>query len=353
LNIYIISFTKAGAYLCEKIIENQKNFSNTIQGFTMKKDIQLTSVKQVQNVLREWTKAAFEKADGIVYIGACGIAVRSIAPFLEDKKTDPAVVVMDEKGNYIIPILSGHLGGANYLANILSELTGGESVITTATDINELFAVDIFAKENRLYISDMKLAKEISAFILDNGKVGLRSDFQVNGQIPLEILLESEYLENPPKIEIYITIKDKLKKQELDITKTLLLIPKIVTLGIGCKKGTTKEQIQSLVDIVLEEQEISFYAIEKVASIDLKKEEIGLINFANTNNLPFVTYTVEELSKVQGEFLESKFVKEITGIGNVCERSAVLGNNILLQKKVSKDGVTVALGIREWSVKFE
>ena len=124
----------------------------------------------------------FESQDALLFIGATGIAVRSIAPFVADKRKDPAVVVMDEKGIFAISLLSGHIGGANELAGKLANLTGAIPVITTATDVNGRFAVDVFAKKQKLWIADMKAAKRVSADVLDEKKIGLVTEFPDSGR---------------------------------------------------------------------------------------------------------------------------------------------------------------------------
>ena len=129
----------------------------------------------------------FQSMDALLFIGACGIAVRSIAPYLQGKDKDPAVVVLDERGIFAISLLSGHLGGANELTAVLANLTGAIPVITTATDINGRFAVDVFAKKQNLWISDLKAAKAVSAAVLDEEPVGFFSEFPVTGEIPCEL----------------------------------------------------------------------------------------------------------------------------------------------------------------------
>ena len=136
--------------------------------------------------LKEWTGEHWKVSDVLIYVGAAGIAVRAIASFVVSKKEDPAVLVIDELGKYCIPILSGHIGGANELAEKLSQMLSMEAVITTATDLNQKWAVDIFAKKNRLYIEDMKLAKLVSADILAGRQVlaEIEPECSVIGQIP-------------------------------------------------------------------------------------------------------------------------------------------------------------------------
>ena len=125
----------------------------------------------------EWTNRQFGQADAIIFVCACGIAVRSIAPFVKSKKTDPAVLVVDECGKYVISLLSGHLGGANELAETVARLLGALPIITTATDLHHQFAVDVFAKKNGCAIASMKAAKEFSAAMLAGESVGFYSEY--------------------------------------------------------------------------------------------------------------------------------------------------------------------------------
>ena len=296
--------------------------------------------------MQEWTKRQFEEGNSIVFIGAAGIAVRTIAPFIKDKTKDPAIIVIDEKGAFVIPILSGHIGGANELAKDIAGLIHAIPVITTATDINHKFAVDLFAKKNDLYISRMDYAKGISAAVLNDKQIGFDSDFPSTGSLP-------KILSNKMDCEYGICISLDENKEIFD--KTLNLIPRIITLGIGCRKGKTLDEIEKVVFEMLNANSISIHAVTNVASIDLKKEEIGLLKFCKKYDLKLATYTAEMLEKVQGTFSESDYVKFVTGIGNVCERAAVLGSDsgTIIQKKYAENGITVSIARKDWSVKFE
>lgn len=308
----------------------------------------------VTESVKEWTGKRFADSDAIIFVGACGIAVRSIAPFLKSKKTDPAVVVVDEMGTYVVSLLSGHLGGANELTEKIAKITQGEAVITTATDLNQKFAVDVFAKKNECQISDMKLAKDISAALLADEEVGFETDFFYIGEIPRE-LSYSNVWNGEPEIGIFVTIHDR----ERIYKHTLYLIPRIVTVGVGCKKGTSKETVEKVIRRACEEISVFPAAVAQVASIDLKKEEEGILEYCKERNLPFLTYTAEELKKAEGTFTASGFVEEVTGVDNVCERAAVLGSSTdgkagrLIGEKYAQDGVTAALAVKEWRVKFE
>lgn len=322
----------------------------------------------IQESVLKWTESRFSADDGILFVGACGIAVRSIAPYVASKKSDPAVLVIDECGKFVISLLSGHLGGANELALTASEILNAQAVVTTATDLHERFAVDIFAKKNGCDIMNMTAAKEVSAAVLAGEKVGFYSEFPWTGTLPQglilcdgkgvpmanygrEVLTEESAGEQPVRLGIAVTVH----KSCTPFLSTVQVIPKAVTLGMGCRKNKDPEGIEKAADICLEQGDIFPQAVERLASISIKKNEPGLLALAENKKLPFLTFEGEELMKVQGEFTPSAFVKSVTGADNVCERSAVLGaaKGKLIKRKSGGDGVTTALALREWEVHFE
>lgn len=340
MRLAIICFTRKGAALCRKIMKKTEKTSYQWEGYSAKEVTGLTFVAS----LSQWMTEVFEKTDGIVFIGACGIAVRTVAPFIKDKMTDPAVVVLDEGGNFVISLLSGHMGGANALAMELAKIVGATPVITTATDVNNRFAVDVWAKKQDMWIGSMTAAKHISAAVLEGNQIGVKSDFPV-GNLP-EGFTET----NDCNLGISISLDEK--KQPFQ--ETLALVPKIVFLGMGCRKGTPLEKIEALAMQVLTERHISIFAVQAVCSIDLKQEELGILEFCKKYGWHFVTFTKEELQKTEGIFSASSFVESKVGVDNVCERAAVLacGGKLLVQK-TAKDGVTVAVAIKNWSVDFD
>lgn len=298
-----------------------------------------------QRPLNDWAREMFAAMDALIFIGATGIAVRAIAPLVQDKFYDPAVLVMDELGQFCIPLLSGHVGGANELAETISQLTGSQAVITTATDVNHKFAVDVFARKNGLKIADRELAKEISAELLTGRKVGFFTDFLWNGTLP-KGLCEGQFCDRNIQITINTdSLKDRSEtcSREKDI---LRLVPPVIILGIGCRKGTPAGQIQSAIHQLLKEQNLHPLSIAAIATIDLKKEEPGLLAAAEALQTPVICYSSEELAAVPGDFAESAFVKQITGVGNVCERAALKAarerGGYLVCHKTVYDGVTVA-----------
>lgn len=315
----------------------------------------------IKGSCRDWAEEKFEWADGIVFIGACGIAVRSIAPFVASKKTDPAVLVVDECGKFVISLLSGHLGGANELAIRAAGILGAVPVVTTATDLHDRFAVDVFAKKNGCSIFHMKAAKELSAALLAGKKVGFYSEFPWEGELPEglvwcgenmtgELFTEMEEGERP-EIGVAVTIHRDCSP----FFTTVHVVPPVVSLGMGCRKGKDAEGILNAAVQGLENKNIYREAVKNLASIDIKGEEPGLLALAESWKIPFETFSEQELSALQGEFTPSAFVKKTVGVENVCERSAVLASHggRLIQKKLAADGVTAALAVEDWRIHFE
>ena len=290
----------------------------------------------------KFTGPVFAWADALVFVGACGIAVRSIAPWVRDKRTDPAVLVADERGKFVISLLSGHIGGANALAERLALALGAVPVVTTATDVNGKFSVDAWAAERGLYIDGMAAAKAVSAAILE-GLVPLCGDFPIRGELPGGVTAGDS-----GPVGICVSWK---KRRPFE--KTVLLVPPVVHVGIGCKKGTGPEKIAALVDRVLEENGVHPRAVKLAASIDLKRDEPGLLDFCKDRGWPLAFYPAEELRAVEGDFTPSDFVRSVTGVDNVCERAAMIGAEKLLVRKTARDGVTVALAAEHWEVCFD
>lgn len=320
--VHIISFTRTGFALAKKIqslLRAERNSSDCSIEFMSKSAPTPVS-------LLEWTGSHFKKGNCLVFVGAAGIAVRTIVPFLRGKAEDPAVLVIDEKGKFVIPILSGHIGRANESARKIAFLLGGEAVITTASDVNNLTPIDEFASKNNLSINDMDKAKDFAAKMLRK-----KSADSVNDD------------ETPPCFTISVYIKNDM----------LNLIPRSLILGTGCKKGKSPEELLAFVMETLENNKIDFRSLGKIASIDLKKDEKAILRLSETLSLPFVTFSAEELGKISQKVSHSDFVEEKTGVDNVCERSVfAAGAEKILVPKTSKNGMTIALGLKTNSLEI-
>ena len=292
--------------------------------------------------LADFMAPVFSWADAILFVGSTGMALRAIAPWVRDKKTDPAVLVVDEGAHFVIPLLSGHIGGANALAARLAEALGAAAAVTTATDVNGRFSVDAWAAARGLHIDDMKAAKAVSAAILE-GPVPLCSDFPVVGELPPGVTAG----EAGP---VGICVSCWRKRP---FAATLLLVPRAVRLGIGCRRGTPAADIRALVDETLAAHQIHPAAVKAVGSIDLKQDEPGLLAYCREQGWPVEFYTASRLEAVEGEFTPSDFVRRTTGVDNVCERAAALGGGELVIRKTSGHGVTVAAAVEEYEVRFD
>lgn len=343
MNIDIYAFSGSGAILCDKIIETLNEY--TIEAFVPERYVSFAKhVKARQDNLYKSTEKSFKDKDCIIFIGAAGIAVRAVAPFVTSKKTDPAVICMDERGINVISLLSGHIGGANKLTVKIADAVGGNPIITTATDINNKFAVDEWAVNNNMHILNLKSARKIAADILENKKIGIYSDFDIISELPKELDAN----------EKVTGICISLNSDEEPFHNTLNLIPKIISVGIGCKKGTSFEDIYNAISQVLADNNISIFAIKSINSIDLKEHEQGVFKTAEILKVRFNTYSKDELNNIDGQFSQSDFVKSVAGVDNVCERAAVMASNsnMLIIKKSVVNSVTVAAAIDDYTVNF-
>lgn len=390
--------------------------------------------------LREWTQNHFLSNEALIFVGSCGLAVRAIAPFVQSKSSDPAVLVIDETGKFVISLLSGHLGGANELTKWVAEELSATPVITTATDRRGLFAVDSWARRNGYFVSNPEKIKEVSSALLEGKTVTFCSDFPISGKVPEQLRLlqrdrseaereageqkpgehsreataaapERADLPNPlmgdealidpldfptaalrrearalrqtsspttegseaaalspsaaglseavPKAAAATTEAEEIgfsvSWQRRESEKLRIVVPSLY-IGIGARKGISSEAVEQLVDRCLKELKASPLAVKAVASIDLKANEEGIFECCARHAWTFLCFSQEELARVEGDFSASAFVKEVTGVDNVCERSAVLaagqGSRLLLRKQ-SLDGVTCAIALEAISLSFD
>lgn len=376
--VLLITCSVRGYATMQKLAKKLENIS----GAEIIAKIKCEALPEVS--MKETVKACvdeyFEQVDAIVFVTASGIAVRSVAEHLTHKSKDPAIVCMDECSKHVISLVSGHAGGANALTQMLADVMWATPVITTATDVEGQFSIDDYAREHNLVVTDWAKAKAISAEVLATGAKPVWVDeaevSQEEEKNACEICkeqkstgidvgkIENDGCENEIGVQklqigshqVIITPKDV----PVD-AQTLQLIPRCIVAGVGCKKGTPVDKIEHAVQEAFAKAGMRMEALCAVASIDLKKEEAGLLEFCETRNVPFETYAAEELQAVSGTYSASEFVSGVTGVDNVCERSAVkyasehgmnqgeqlLGRQAkhgeLLLRKQAYGGVTVAL----------
>lgn len=364
--IIIFSFTGTGASLgrrlCRKLEETDHIWEAYAPGKYAQEGLRPMPADRAELIGGQWGRAAF------LFIGAAGIAVRYIAPWVKDKYTDSPVLVLDEKGRYVIPLLSGHVGGAAALADEIACLTGGTAVHTTATDVQGKFAVDVFAKEHCLEITDRAAAKAISAAVLAGEKIALYIEepfrdmlpSQAEGKLPGEVALCGTR-EEADAYRYQVIVSGQLCGQRPDGAESdglsgsviLRLKPLETAAGIGCRKGIAPELLEQGFLDVLKESGISIRQVKMIASIDLKKDEPALVRLAEKYDVPFVTYPADELRTVGEVTAGSEFVEKVTGVDNVCERAARLcarnretgADGTLIRGKCIREGMTAALAV--------
>ncbi len=343
----IVTLTKSGAQLGTEL---KKKIPVAHLFVPRKLGIKGTRIKSYTHSLHDLFGDLVNHYRQFICIMATGIVVRTITPFLTHKSVDPAVVVVDEKGRFAISLVSGHLGGANELAKQVSSLTGGESVVTTATDVHSMPAIDLLAKRLGSRTLDFSTLKGCNYALLHGEKVGIYPDtlkpyFSVRGkQKILFYKTINGLIASDSAYKIIITNR----KAMADTTKRdnlLLLTPRNLVVGIGCNSTTSSREIEETVKNVLNRAHLSFEAIKKIATVTLKSNEKGLLNFARKHNFQIEFHTPKQLNRVACPTPPSKNVLNAVGSKGVCEPAALLsaGVTTLLCKKTKTPNVTVAV----------
>ncbi len=373
--VLLITCSVRGYATMQKLAKKLENISGA-EIITKVKCEALPEVS-MKGTVKACVDAYFEQVDAIVFVTASGIAVRSVAEHLTHKSKDPAIVCVDECGKHVISLVSGHAGGANALTQMLADVMWATPVITTATDVEGRFSIDEYAREHNLVVTDWAKAKAISAEVLAAGAEPVWVDEAVVLQEEEKRACEIGKEQKSTGIDVGKIENDGCKNEvdgcenridgcenEVDGCKnrvdgsenkvdgcgnrinvkrlqigshqviitpkdgsvdaqTLQLIPRCIVAGVGCKKGTPGDKIEHAVQDAFAKAGLRMEALCAVVSIDLKKEEAGLLEFCETRNVPFETYAAEELQAVPGTYSASEFVSGVTGVDNVCERSAV------------------------------
>lgn len=337
------------------LIRNKKN--------NFKIDEEKNNVFLVEDRLSNLVPSLFEEYQYIVFIMATGIVVRVIAPYINNKFSDPAILVSDEKGRNIISLLSGHMGGANEMTTYISELIGANPVITTATDVNKKSSLDMIAKKLDAYIDDFREnVKDVNAMLVNNREVGLYIDgnYEIDTR-GFKILTNFEDVDSTEKIAI-ISSKNNFidyyieNKKENELDEQMLrkkcsegniikVVPKEIVIGIGCRRNTESSLLQESLNNLLHQYNIDISSIKEIGSIDVKSDEKAIIDLASSLSVPFKTFSVDEISKVDHLFEKSDFVKKNVGVYCVSEPVAYLlsEGNLIIEKHKYK-GITISVG---------
>ena len=347
--IAILSITNNGRELALRIKEIMKN----VDVFFIKKDTDYKSdeVTVVNKGLKEFIPQIFDKYDYLVFIMATGIVVRTIAPLIISKFSDPAILVMDEKGNNIISLLSGHMGGANEMTLYMSDLINSHPVITTATDVNKKSSLDMIAKKLNGHIDDFRdNVLKINSMLVNNEEVHLYIDgnYKINHQ-GFTLYDEKTDLDKVRNLVVVTNKKDINKILNKNIEnlneKIIKVTPKDIVIGVGCKKNTDSKHMKNSLIKFLAEYNIDINAVKEIGSIEIKKDEKAIIDLAKFLDVKFKTFSVEEISKVDYLYEKSDWVKKNVGVYSVSDPVAhLLSEGRVIINKQKYDGITFSIG---------
>lgn len=336
-NISIILTSESSLPLV-KTIEKELENTTVYTKADIKDTVQINSIGDCIGEL-------FGNTEAILFIGAMGICVRSIAPYIKDKQTDPAVICIDSTGKYVISVLSGHVGGANDLTKRIARILGAEAVITTQSDNTNLWALDTIGDKYGWVTTSntTNFNHPLTAFV-NKKPTALLLDIADEG---------TQYLERtvPGHVKIYYKYADiDLSEYELLIAVTpyvypdaqipvIYYHPKVLHLGVGCRKDCNPEGISKYIAQVLTENNISTSSIKDISTIDIKKDEPLLNKLqAYFENAPVNIYTSGELKDIEVPNPSEK-VKEVTSVGGVSESTAIKsanGGKLILEKQKGK-----------------
>src|SRR5512133_6092 len=348
MRLALIAITRNGALLGKKMREGlagaELHVSSRYTGQAGKGALSFEAADLTSLIGSLW-----HQVDGFVMIMATGIVVRMIAPHLESKQTDPAVVTMDDAGRFAIALLSGHLGGANELAERCAFLTGARAVITTATDANELPSFDMLAKAQDWVIDDISCVKTLNRLLLDDEEIAVvdssgqpRCWFHGRGRLSFYDTF-AEAMDSQARGFLFVTNRQLPPQSQPD--NLLILRPRNLVLGIGCNRGTPADEIDAFVAAQLKRIFVSLKSVRCIASAAAKRDEAGLIAFAERHAIPLEFFESAELNRVECPSPPSEHARAAIGAVGVAEPAALLasGGGRLLLKKVKSENVTLAV----------
>ncbi len=297
---------------------------------------------------------AFRRDSAIIVIGACGVVVRTIAPLLVDKSSDPAVLVIDEHGEHVISLLSGHLGGANELTRYVSNLLDANAVITTATDVNQTCSLDLLAQQMCAELIDARRAvKTINQSLVSGEAVGIYVDpdlvelldfelghFDIRG---LQVLRADEPL--PSRLKALIDVSLRRERPRWPV-ESFQLIPKRIVAGLGCRRALKPSLMLELFEQQLARYNLHPLALASLGSIDIKCDEPALLELAKHYRIPLTLYSAQQLASCAERFASSPFVLQTVGVGAVAQPVAwLLSGGHLLGEPFKAQGGTISLGV--------
>ncbi|WP_228099192.1 MULTISPECIES: cobalt-precorrin 5A hydrolase [unclassified Granulicatella] len=340
-NIAIVALTEYGKQTALTLKSRLNEARCTVYTTAKIADNQVTAL---QGKTIEAIRELFQSVDVLICIMATGIVIRSIAPAVHDKLADPAVIVMDERAKNVISLLSGHMGGANQITQNIATLMDANPVITTATDVHDVQALDMIAKSVNGWRDELRpLLLAFNGYLAGKQTVYFYQEKPwVNDFRGLSIIQEEDI---PNIIQsrapfIMLTTQSEHAHRE----NMVVIYPRPYVLGVGARKQVDSQVFKANFELFCEQQKISPREIGLIASIDVKKEEQAILDLAKELDCDFVTFTKDELATVDGKYPQSEFVKKTVGVGSVALASADYASNAqVISERFAKDGCTYAL----------
>ncbi len=345
--IKLAAFTQEGGKLCRTLMGEFSQKGYVCEGYLPQQYLtENDTLKGFGLSLEQWTKKQMETCDALIFVSSCDFAVRTIAPFLKDKISDPAVLAVDEQNRFAVCLTGGAM---NFGAELAKDLNCAKTVYSEKGDFTTLFQPKDWALSHQCTVLDVDAAETISEAILDGKSVSFYAQLPVASQLP-KGLVKSDSGE----MGIVISYQNELP-ETVSYETELRLYPKCLVLGVCCRKGVDTLVLERQILAVLHRENIALNSVAGVFSIDSRKDEPALRTFVEKYNLPLTTYSSQELLDVPGAFEASIFAESVDGVENVCERAAVLGcgEGELIVKKQAGNGVTVAVAKQDWKLDFK
>ena len=296
---------------------------------------------RVEGGIKSFISRTLNSYDGFIFISATGIAVRMINPFIKNKTKDPAIIVIDDMGKYAISLLSGHVGGANEIAEWIAVEIGAIPVITTASDGRGIDSVDVFAERNNYYIEDMNSVKEITSLMVNDKRIGIYTeDEKIINYDNIKMITDFSNIDLTLDGAIIVTSMHDIG--EINIPYTILR-PKNINIGIGCRKGVYTEDLIGAIEASLMDKNISYNSIRAIGTVEVKKFEVGIIKAAEHFKCPLKIFNIDEIQQIEDMFQKSQFVKDTIGVFSVSEPCAYLLGGELITRKSRFNGVTISI----------
>ncbi|BAU26246.1 cobalt-precorrin 5A acetaldehyde-lyase [Aneurinibacillus soli] len=353
----IVAITKHGVEMARRLLHTFPDADLYYMSKFARGDEDTRGIQLFTGSVRLLFPALFPAYDGLILFISLGAVVRMIAPVLKDKKTDPGVVVIDDRGEHAISMLSGHLGGANELTREVAALIGAKPVITTASDVQKTIPVDLFGRrfgwtwdpesEKKLTpVSASVVNEEHVAIVQESGE----TDWWMH-DTPMPPSLHvyptmTEALANQPNAALLITHRLLSSEEEALTVNGVIYRPKSIVLGMGCNRGTSAEEIEQVITETLEERKFSLHSVKALCTIELKKDEQGLLDVCNKYGWEFVYYTPEQLNEMN--ITEpSDTVYKYTGAYGVSEPACkrYSGCQTLALTKKKSGNATISVGV--------